>query len=900
MQEEQLQKSEINALMELFSNGKFDEALNSASKLNKSFPENSMLHNIIGACYSNINDLESAIKSYEKAIAINPTYSKAHYNLAAAFHDQGLLDDSANSYQDSIKIDPSFAEAHNNLGNVFRELSELDKAIVSYEKAISIKPDYVAAHFSLSNAFFDIGQFDRMIDHLKATINLKPNFAEAYNSLGIAYENQNRLIDSLESYEKATEIYPDFAEAFNNLGNIQKDLGKVNDAINSYQRALEIHSDYPSFHNNLGNAFKELGRLDDALGSYKNALRYNPDYAVSHNNIGLIFFELKQFEKAIKSYQKALNADRNFADAHNNLGVVFNKIGRFDDAISSYKNAISIRPNFADTYNNLGVLYKKLGQFNDAINSYENALEINYDDADTHNNLGIVLFELEYFDDAISSYNNAIKIQPNLAEAFNNLGHVYSQLNDYVKAIESYERGYQINKDLDYILGNILSSKMNSCNWIDLSSLISIVKNSLIETNRKIIDPFSFMGLIDEPELLLKATEIRVNSDHPKLHILPKINHYAKHTKIRIGYFSGDFREHPVGYLTVGLYEAHDSDLFEIHAFSYSPDTNDVINLRIKEGVDCFHDVHSMTPKEIALLARSLEIDIAVDLAGLTAKSKTDVFAISAAPIQISYIGYVGTMGADYYDYLIADKIMIPKKYQKHYKEKIVYLPNFQVNDSKDLPPNITLTRKDVGLPEKGFVFCCFNNTYKFTPNTFDSWSKILKAVDNSVLIVFTNNELSKTNLTNEILQRGIEPRRLIFGDSMARPKYMARYRVADLFLDTQPYNAGTTASDALRMGLPVLTMMGESYQARMGASILYSLNLPELITNTTKEYESLAINLATNPKKLKLIKDKLVSNLSTAPLFNTQLFTKNIELAYVEMNERKYKGLEADHIYIE
>jgi predicted O-linked N-acetylglucosamine transferase (SPINDLY family) len=324
------------------------------------------------------------------------------------------------------------------------------------------------------------------------------------------------------------------------------------------------------------------------------------------------------------------------------------------------------------------------------------------------------------------------------------------------------------------------------------------------------------------------------------------------------------------------------------------------MNLRIKAGVDHFHEVRSKSHKEIVELSRSLEIDIAVDLGGLTAETRTDIFAMSAAPIQLSYIGYLGTMGADYYDYLIADPIMIPKENQKHYIEKIVYLPCFQVNDSTELPPKINLTRKDLGLPAKGFIFCCFNNTYKFTPTTFDSWSRILKQVEDSVLIVFANNELSKTNLTKEIIKRGIDSKRLIFGESLDRPEYLARYRTADLFLDTQPYNAGTTASDALRMGLPMLTLKGESYQARMGASIVNALGLPELITNTAEEYESLAIELAKNPDKLKAIKDKLKANLSTAPLYNTKLFAENIEAAYTKMYERHHQGLEPDHIYVE
>ena len=555
---------------------------------------------------------------------------------------------------------------------------------------------------------------------------------------------------------------------------------------------------------------------------------------------------------------------------------------------------------FSDAYIDRVVCYTLLGQMLDAISCFEAAIKLKKDYAVAYNNLGKALIIKGKAKAGLDFIQQAIAIDPGFSHAYANLGHAFKSLKERDQALSAYEQAWTIEPEMNYILGDFLNAKMHLSNWNNLSSLLNTIIESLKADNKKIIDPFSFMGLIDNPELQRKATEIRVLSDHPKSNVLPEIQKYSKHQKIRVGYFSGDFREHPVGYLTAGLYEAHNRDHFEIHAFSLGPDTNDDMNLRIKAGVDHFHDVGSMPHKDIALLARSLEIDIAVDLAGLTAKSKTDVFAMSAAPIQLSYIGYLGTMGVDYYDYLIADQIMIPKKYQKHYVEKIAYLPSFQVNDSKDLPPDITLTRKDIGLPEEGFVFCCFNNTYKFTPTTFDSWTKILKAVDDSVLIVFTNHELSKINLTKEIVKRGVDSSRLIFGASLARPDYMARYCVADLFLDTQPYNAGTTASDALRMGLPMITLKGKSYQARMGASIVNALNLPELITSTPEEYESLAIELATNPEKLHAIKAKLNDNLSTAPLYDTKLFTKNLESAYTQMYDRHHQGEEPEHIYVE
>jgi predicted O-linked N-acetylglucosamine transferase (SPINDLY family) len=324
------------------------------------------------------------------------------------------------------------------------------------------------------------------------------------------------------------------------------------------------------------------------------------------------------------------------------------------------------------------------------------------------------------------------------------------------------------------------------------------------------------------------------------------------------------------------------------------------MTLRIKVGVDHFHDVRTMSYADTAMLARSVELDIAVDLGGYTQDCRTEIFAISAAPIQISYIGYLGTMGANYYDYLVADQTIIPEENQQYYSEKIAYLPSYQVNDSNQSSPSTTPARQDLGLPEKEFVFCCFNNNYKITPTTFDSWARILKQVDDSVLLIYISKESARINLTKEIVLRGIQPSRLIFAERVPMPEYLARYRVADLFLDTHPYNAGTTASDALRMGLPVLTYMGRSFASRMAASLLNVINLPELITTTQEHYESLAIELATNPEKLKIIKDKLVNNLPTAPLYDTQLFARHLESAYLSMYDRYQNGLDPDHIYVE
>ena len=441
---------------------------------------------------------------------------------------------------------------------------------------------------------------------------------------------------------------------------------------------------------------------------------------------------------------------------------------------------------------------------------------------------------------------------------------------------------------------------MHLCIWEDLSSdlerLIEKIKNT-----EKVVFPFSLLSLIDKPDIHKKAAEINSNNKFPKSDIFPKILPYHNHKKIRIGYFSPDFKNHPVSYLAAELYEIHDRNKFEIHAFSFGPNTNDEFNIRVKAGVDYFHDIQTMSNHEVVKLARSLEIDIGIDLAGFTSQSRTKIFAMSAAPIQVNYLGYPGTMATDYIDYLIADHTLILNEKKNCYSEKIVFMPNsYQPNVSKNDIFEASSSRQKVGLPDDKFVFCCFNNQYKITPITFASWMKILKATDNSVLWIYAQSINAIENLKKEANKFGINEKRLIFAQRISHKEHLKRTKLADLFIDTLPFNAHTTASDALKMGLPVLTCIGNSFQSRVAASLLKAVNLPQMITSTQKEYEKLAIQLAKDPTKLKIIKDKLVDNLATAPLFDSILYTQNLETAYQIMYERHRNGLDPDDIEID
>ena len=537
---------------------------------------------------------------------------------------------------------------------------------------------------------------------------------------------------------------------------------------------------------------------------------------------------------------------------------------RHQAAIASYDLAIAIRPDFVEAIYNRGNSFRSLSQHQAAI----------------------------------ASYDMAIALKPDLFHAYANRGNALSDLKQYEAATDSYDKALAINPDHEFLSGARLHTKTSICDWSDAENEIAQLTQK-IQRNERASPPFPVLALSTSVSLQRKAAELWVNEMHPANFELGEVLKRTRTEKIRIGYFSMDFENHPVSFLTAGLFESHDKDKFEVYAFSFGADTKDEMRIRLEAAFDRFMDVQSRSDKEIAELARQMQIDIAIDLAGFTSGSRSSIFALRAAPLQINYLGYPGTMGADYMDYLIADKQVIPQEVQNYYAEKIVYLPCFQANDRQRKISDKVFSREELGLPESGFVFCCFNNNYKITPSTFDGWMRILQQVDDSVLFLYADSEPAATNLRIEASQRGVDPKRLIFGDKLATPEYLARYRCADLFLDTLPFNAGTTASDALWAGLPVLTCTGEAFASRMAASLLTAIDLPELITTTQEDYEALAVELATNPEQLRAIKEKLDRNRLTAPLFDTKLFTRHIEDAYTQMYQRYQADLAPDHIYV-
>jgi len=617
--------------------------------------------------------------------------------------------------------------------------------------------------------------------------------------------------------------------------------------------------------------------------------------------LGLIKASQKKYKEAIELLGKAVKLDPNEPSLRFNLAKALMDSGAYMESIPHHKKAVELAPNNPEAWLNYGKAFSDLNAYEEALSIYDKALIINPGYAEAFLNKGATLKELKRYEEAIVCAESALRINPNLAEGWVNKGVALKEFKRYEEVISHYEKALSLKSEIDWLNGELLHTKMKLCRWSGFTDNLENITNRLM-ANEKIANPFPLLALTDGVSLQRKCAEIYAQEKYPFNPALGPITKTKRleGEKIRIGYFSADFHNHATGYLMAELFELHDKQKFEIFGFSFGPLKNDEMRQRLEKSFNKFIEVGDKADVEISQLSRDLNIDIAVDLKGFTQDARMGIFSNRAAPIQVNYLGYPGTLGADYMDYIIADETLIPDHLQLGYSEKVVYLPDsYQANDSKRVIADKKFTRQELGLPETGFVFSSFNNNYKILPAIFDSWMRILNTVEGSVLWLFEDNNFATESLKNEAEKRGIDSNRLVFAKRMSLPEHLARHQQADLFLDTFPYNAHTTASDALWAGLPIITLMGESFASRVAASLLYAINLPELVTTSQAEYELLAIELAANPLKLNSIKQKLTKNRLITPLFNAQLFTKNLEATYMQMYERDMADLPPEHITI-
>lgn len=579
------------------------------------------------------------------------------------------------------------------------------------------------------------------------------------------------------------------------------------------------------------------------------------------------------------------------AEVHIQRGIALEEQGRWDDALQSYQQAVQCDPRNAHGHFNLGALLVRCKQYEEALAALDKVLALEPGNAEALAHRGAAYLGLQREEEAFASFNQALRIKPTLAEARYQVGVLLKKYKRLPEAIQQLKAAWQVNPEIPGLLNEMMETMMAMCDWSSLDAGMALIEQAMAQ-GKYSINPLNLAALRDAPAFQLQFVRVALGPDTAARTSLGPLPARKPGGKIRVGYYSADFRNHATTILMAELFELHDREHFEWFAFDFGPLVDDPMRRRVCAAFDHFIDVRGYSDEEVARMSREMGIDIAVDLKGFTQHHRFGIFAHRCAPVQVSWLGYPGTTGADYMDYVIADKVVLPPAAQPYYSEKVVYLPHsYQVNDRQRRIAERVFTRAEAGLPSDAVVFCCFNNNYKIQPVTFDGWMRILQAVPGSVLWLLEDNSFVALNLRREAQARGVAPERLVFAPRMELGEHLARHRLADLFLDTLPCNAHTTASDALWAGLPLLTCAGASFASRVAASLLHAVGLPELVTESQAEYEARAIALAQNPAQLKALRERLQAMLPNAPLFDAQRFARDIEAAFKVMYERHLQG---------
>ena len=834
----------------------------------------------------------AAIRLIDAALQLSPNVAAAHNNRGVALAALRRVEDAVESYGRAIELKPDYVDALFNRGNALKNLQRFDAALASYDKVLALAPGHALAWAHRGNVLHALQRYDEAVASHDRAVALKPDFGEALNNRAATLARLGRFTEAVASCERAIALQPHDPEALGNRGRALAELGRFDEAVASYDRALALTPADAELLGNRGLALAGKGSLEEAAASYDRAIALRPDHADAFNDRAVVLSKLGRFAEAIESCDRAIALRPDSPDAFSNRGNALCGLKRFDDALASFEAAIAIEPDHVDAANNRGNALKDLKRFDEALASYERAIALKPDHAEYHNNRAIVLAELKRYDEALASYDTATVLKPDYADAFNNRGFALRDMGRLDEASASFARALALRPDYDYLRGTYLHAKMHVCDWTDFHRDCAEVQAAAAD-GKPVALPFQLLATPASPAQQRRAAE-RYASDKYGASRAPlwRGERYV-HDRIRIAYVSADFREHAITALTSGLFERHDRTRFETVAISFKSDTHNRVRERLSGFFDRFIDARRMSDREVARLVRELEIDVAVDLNGFTEGGRPDIFAQRPAPVQVNYLGYAGTLGAAAWDYVVADRFVIPTSDHAHYVEKVVYLPDsFMVNDCGRKIADRTPTRARAGLPERGLVFCCFNNSFKITPDVFDVWMRLLGGVAGSVLWLSAANASAVANLRREAEHRGIAGDRLVFAPRVAlNEDHLARLRLADLFVDTLYYNAHTTAADALWAGVPVLTCAGATFASRVAGSLLGAVGLPELVTYSLGEYEALALALGRDPERLTGLRRKLERNRDVHPLFDTGRFTHNIEAAYTTMWQRAQRG---------
>jgi len=712
----------------------------------------------------------------------------------------------------------------------------------------------------------------------------EPEHFDALHSLGILRYQMGQLDEAERLIGEATRVNPRASEAFYNRACLLQKLNRPTEALIAFDAALKLNPEYVEALVNRASVLLGLNLLEDTLEALDKVLRLRPDMPQAWNNRGNVLAVLERGEEALASFDRALKLASTYADAWKNRARTLMQLQRHEEALAALNKLTELAPNDPEIWIQRANLMFMLGRHEESLPAYERGLALKPRDADAWLNRGLSLLQLNRRGEALTCFDRAVAINPVHAAARENRAHLNFTLERFEEAGADYEFLARAENAGAWLKGYVTICRLHCCDWRGLEESRQAIAAD-IRAGLFVVDPTGNALISNSASDQLQCARTWVREKFPDGRIsLWRLERY-RHEKIRVAYLSADFRAHATAFLMAGIFERHDRSRFETIAISFGADDKSAMRARLVAAFDRFIDVRDKNDAEVAYLLRELEIDVIIDLKGFTAEGRPGILALRPAPVQASYLGFPGTMGAPYVDYILADRFVLPDEHLPYYTEQPVYLPDtYQCNDRARRAADVLPSRAECGLPEREFVFCCFNNNHKILPEIFDVWVRILRNVEGSVLWLLQDNRSVAVNLRGEAEARGVKGSRLVFAARTEPPAHLARQRLADVFLDTLPYNAHTTASDALWVGLPLLTCLGTTFAGRVAASLLNAVGLPELVTSSLADYEALALRLARDPAALAAIKEKLARNRDRFPLFDTERMTRSLEAAFEAM----------------
>ncbi|KAL2924073.1 putative UDP-N-acetylglucosamine--peptide N-acetylglucosaminyltransferase SEC [Bienertia sinuspersici] len=885
--------------------GNYKQALDFSNILFERNPRRTDNLLLLGAIYYQLHDFDTCISKNEEALRIDPHFAECYGNMANAWKEKGDIDLAIRYYLVAIELRPNFADAWSNLANAYMRKGRATEAAQCCRQALALNPNLVDARCTLGTLMKAQGLVQEAYNCYVEALRAQPTLAIAWSNLAGLFMETGDYNNALQCYKEALKHKPTCVDAYLNLGNVYKALGMPQEALLCYHRALQVRPDYAIAYGNLASIYYEQGQLDMAILHYERAISRDPGFLEAYNNLGNALKDAGRVEEASQYYRQCLTLQSNHPQALTNLGNIYMEWNMIGTALQYYRATLNVTTGLSAPYNNLAIIYKQQGNYAEALTCYSEVLRIDPLAADALLNRGNTYKEIGKVNEAIQDYVSAINVRPSMAEAHANLASAYKDSGNVEAAIKSYKHALVLRADFPEATCNLLHTLQCVCDWEDRESRLIDVEHIL---RRQIqmsvvpsVQPFHAFAYPLDPMLALEIS--RKYAEHCSLvasrYSLPPFTYPAPFPvktdggsrRLRVGYVSSDFGNHPLSHLMGSVFGMHNRDNVEVFCYALSPSDGSEWRLRTQSEAEHFVDVSSMSSDAIAKLINADKIQILVNLNGYTKGARNEIFAMQPAPVQVSYMGFPGTMGASYIQYLVTDEFVSPSHLSHLYAEKLVHVPNcYFVNDYKQknrdvLDPNSQPKRSDYGLPEDKFIFGCFNQLYKIDPDIFDTWCNILKRVPNSVLWLLRFPAAGESRLRAYAAASGVQQDQIIFTDVAMKGEHIRRSALADLCLDTPLCNGHTTGTDVLWAGLPMLTLPLEKMASRVAGSLCLATGVgEEMVVDSLREYEEKAVTFALNRSKLQHLTDRLKAARLTCPLFDTARWVRNLERAYFKM----------------